>query len=128
MQQTAIGLALDPLYGTSELSYPKNQEQTLCIYLIPTVGMSACRLQDLSDTTMELEQYLVSSTAAQQAAIGLALDPLHGAPGQPGEADLPEEPSAPPMPQEPIIITERLKPGCPLCLESIQVMACGPCG
>ena len=99
-----------------------------CLHASSIFELYAYRLQDLLNTTMELEQYLVSSTVAQQAAIGLALDPLHGAPGQPSEADLPEEPSAPPMPQESIIITERLKPECPLCLESIQVMACGPCG
>ena len=89
--------------------------------------VSTCRLQDLLNTTMELENYLRNTTVAQQAAIGLGLDPLHGAPGQPGDAELSIEPSAPPMPQEPVVI-ERLKPECPLCLEPINDLACGPCG
>lgn len=72
----------------------------------------------------------MSSTVAQQAALSLALDPLHAAPEQPGEEGLPtgSEPSAPPMPQDPIIVIERLKPECPLCLDSTEVLACGPCG
>ena len=91
-------------------------------------SQAACRLQDLVNTALELEQYLASSTVAQQAAMGSAPTTLNGAPGQPDEADLLEEPRAPPMPQEPIIIQQRLKPECPLCLDSIEVLACGPCG
>ncbi len=89
--------------------------------------MFGCRLQDLLNTTTELDNYLKSTTVAQQAAIGLALDPLHGSPGKPGNAELSIEPSAPPMPQEPVIV-ERLKSECPLCLEPINDLACGPCG
>jgi len=39
-----------------------------------------------------------------------------------------EEPSAPPLPLEPIIIKERLRPECPICMDTIEIMACGPCG
>ena len=79
------------------------------------------------NTALELEQYLASSTMAQQAAMGAAPGRADGALGQADESTL-EEPSAPPMPQEPIIIPQPLKPECPLCLDTIEVLACGPCG
>ena len=64
---------------------------------------------------------------AQQAAIGLTSHPLEQVSESSAErAAATDEPSAPEV--EPIVIKERLKPECPLCLECMETIVCGPCG
>lgn len=94
-------------------------------------------MRDLVNAIQELEHFIASGTMAQQEAIGLASPPLRDhtsgvsaeAPQFAEQAEsvaATEQPSAPPLPPEPVFI--RLKPECPICMEPIESMACGPCG